>query len=81
MCQTCTYMVINYFHIGGVFIVRSIKKTIPAVIWVYAYCFVSPAIRLSTDQWLCDPPLQVVCFFPYDILGIIFWGSQTLSIT
>ena len=30
-------MVINYFHIGGVFIVRSIKKTIPAVIWVYGY--------------------------------------------
>ena len=31
-------MAVNYFHIGGVFIVRSIKKkTIPAVIWVYGY--------------------------------------------
>ena len=39
------------------------------MIWVYAYCFGSPAIRLSKDQWLCDPPLQVIRFFLYDILG------------
>jgi len=30
-------MAINYPHIGDVFIVRSIKKTYLALVWVYGY--------------------------------------------
>lgn len=68
-------MAANYFHIGAVFIVRSIKKTIPALIWVYVYCLSSPAIRLSTDLWLCDPPNRLFAFL-YDTLGMIFLDTQ-----
>jgi hypothetical protein len=80
---------IIYIHILGqtifileVFYSEINKKTIPAVIWVYAYCLGSLAIRLSTDQWLFDPPLQAACFFFVSYFGYYTLGDiQALTIT
>ena len=74
------YMVVNYFHIGGIFIVRSIKKHTCCELGL-CLLFKQPCHPPFKNQWLCAPPLQVVCFFQYYILGMIFGGPQSLNIT